>query len=436
VGNGRNHPSVVMYSIGNEILEIGRPGAAVWGRRVAEKVRELDPTRPITNAVNGLVSMIDATVTARDNAIALDFNSVLSAEGSGVVGASEVVTRRTEEAHAQVDVAGINYSEARYDLDAKLFPERVIVGTETFPSRLDRLWPLVQQHSQVIGDFAWTAWDHLGEAGTGRAVYADDPLRPIGMASPYPWLLSHAGTIDINGRRRPISYWREVVWGLRTEPYIAVHRPQKHGRELTVGRWSWDDVISTWAWDVQEGSPIVVDVYADAEEVELLLGAQSLGVQPVGIEVSGQRRGFVARFRTMYRRGILTAVSRCGGTETGRAELRSLAGEVALRAAVERDRISASPHDLAYLNLTLADEAGTVAVDRSADVTVTVSGPGELVAMSGAKPEDEEMFTGPSHRTHEGRLQAIVRPTGVGEIRIEATSNIGAAAVVVVACAL
>ena len=258
VSASRNHPSVIMYSIGNEILEIGRPSAAEWGRRLVEKVRTLDPARPVTNAVNGLVSVIDAVVDARNDSAPFDFNTVLSADGVRAVGASEQVTRLTEETHAQVDVAGINYAEPRYDLDAELFPHRIIVGTETFPGRLDRLWTLVVKHPQVIGDFAWAAWDHLGEAGIGRAYYDDDPLPPSGMASPYPWLASHAGTIDINGVRRPISYWREVVWGLRTEPYIAVHRPQKHGRALQRSSWAWDDVLNSWAWDIRPGSPVTI----------------------------------------------------------------------------------------------------------------------------------------------------------------------------------
>jgi beta-galactosidase len=425
IRNGRNHPSVIMYSIGNEILETGRPGGALWGRRIAEKVRTLDPTRPITNAVNGLVSILDARVSAHDDSILFDFNAVLSGDGSGSIGASEIVTQRTEEAHAQVDVAGINYSEARYDLDAERFPDRIIVGTESFPGRLDHLWRLVKKHPQVIGDFAWTAWDHLGEAGTGRAVYDDDPVRPVGMASPYPWLLSHAGTIDVNGLRRPISYWRETVWGLRTAPYIAVHRPQRHGRPLTVGRWAWDDVVGSWAWSVDDGAPVVVDVYADADEVELLLDGATIGTAPVGIIVADQERAAIARFETEYRKGTLTAVSRRDGREIGRSELRSLDGEVTLQAAVERDRVGAGPGDLAYVHLLLADKAGTIAVDRETAVEVEVLGPGELMGMSGAKPDDEESFTATSHRTHEGRLLAIVRPTGAGEIRVTATSSFG-----------
>ena len=279
----------------------------------------------------------------------------------------------------------------------------------------------------------WTAWDHLGEAGTGRAVYADDPLQPVGMASPYPWLVSQAGTIDINGVRRPISYWRETVWGLRDEPYIAVHRPQGHGRTLNVGRWAWDDVLSSWAWDVEDGSPIVVDVYTDAAEVELLLNGESVGIRPVGIEVGGQPRGFIARFETEYRRGTLTAVPRTRRKTGAPAELRSLDGEITLHATAEHKRIGSLPNDLAFIHLTLRDQAGTLAVDAGATVDVSVEGPGELLGLSSARPDDEVGFGGFTHATHEGRLLAVVRPTGSGRIRLAAMSAFGSASVDVIA---
>lgn len=434
VRSDRNHPSVLLYSIGNEILEIGRPGGAAWGRRVAEEFRALDPTRPITNAVNALVSIIDSRVTAKDESVAIDFNSIVGSERSSSIGASEEATVRTEEAHAQVDIAGINYAESRYELDAELFPDRIVLGTETFPGRLDRLWALVTKHPQVIGDFAWTGWDHLGEAGTGRAVYVDDPVQPVGMASPYPWLLSQAGTIDINGARRPISYWREIVWGLRHEPFIAVHRPQGYGRELTIGNWAWDDVLPSWAWDAEEGSPIVVDVYSDADEVELFLDGNSLGIVSVGPETSTRQRDFIARFEIEYRKGTLTAVARRKqGTPRHSAELRSLSGEVTLRAIAENCQIGSTPDDLAFIQLTLCDGAGTVAVDFEADVEVTIEGPAELVALSSARPGDEEGYGSNSHRTYEGRLLAIVRPTGTGRIEITASSDHGAAVSEVIA---
>ncbi|KPM50608.1 hypothetical protein ACG83_39395 [Frankia sp. R43] len=159
---------VITCSIGNEILEVGRPLGSAWGRRIADKVRSLDASRLVTNAVNGLLAATDVLLGTSPTDEPFDINVILSKDGVSAFGASELVTRRTEETHSQADVCGINYSEARYALDAQLFPEHILVGSETFPGALDVLWELVERHPQVIGDIAWTAWDHLGEAGVGR----------------------------------------------------------------------------------------------------------------------------------------------------------------------------------------------------------------------------------------------------------------------------
>ena len=146
--------------------------------------------------------------------------------------------RRTAESYDVLDAAGMNYMEARYEIDRELFPRRVIVGSETFPNKIDRLWRLVLDNPHVIGDFTWTGWDYLGEAGVGRVTTADDPTAGQ-FGAPYPWLLAHVGDIDITGHRRPASYYREIVFGLRSDPYIAVLRPERHGRELSATPWAW-----------------------------------------------------------------------------------------------------------------------------------------------------------------------------------------------------
>ncbi|ONH50302.1 glycoside hydrolase [Frankia sp. CcI49] len=413
-----NHPSVIMYSIGNEILEVGRPLGSAWGRRIADKVRSLDASRLVTNAVNGLLAATDVLLGTSPTDEPFDINVILSKDGVSAFGASELVTRRTEETHSQADVCGINYSEARYSLDAQLFPERILVGSETFPGALDVLWELVEKHPQVIGDFAWTAWDHLGEAGVGRPVYADDADQPTGLVSPYPWLLSGAGTIDITGRRRPISYWRETVWGLRTEPYIAVHRPQFHGRQVRLTAWSWDDALESWNWAVAPGSPIIVDVYSDADEVELHLNERLLGKASVGAVKS-----CIARFETAYEPGTLTAVAYRDGLEVGRASLRSGQGDLRLVASIDRDQIAADGTDLAYVEIAIADESGTVANEVEALVSLRVDGAAELVGFASARPDNTEPFGSDAHTTYEGRVLAILRPTRPGRILLTAEAD-------------
>ena len=128
----------------------------------------------------------------------------------------EIVDRRTAESFAYLDVSGYNYMESRYLLNHELHPQRVIVGSETHPKRIAGNWQLVREHTHLIGDFTWTGWDYLGESGIGRVRYASDPPdAPGALMAPYPWITANTGDVDITGFRRPVSYWREIVWGLR-----------------------------------------------------------------------------------------------------------------------------------------------------------------------------------------------------------------------------
>jgi beta-galactosidase len=415
-----NHPSVILYSIGNEIPETGSPSGAAWGRKLAEKVRSLDGTRYVTNAVNGMLAVLDDLAAMRSqprenagiNALMADPADMMNA-----ISSSDLVTRRTAESFSVLDVAGINYAEARYDLDRNLFPNRIIVGSETFPTRIDGNWRLVKQHGNVIGDFTWTGWDYLGEAGIGRPQYATaDGSRPA-FTAPYPHLLAGCGDIDITGHRRPASYYRQIVFGLRRQPYLAVQRPEHHGQTCTGTPWAWSDSIASWTWPGSEGAPVTVEVYSDADEVELLVNGRSLGRKPAG---EGHR--FRADFEAVYQPGELLAVAYTAGLETGRHLLRSAVGPVRLRAEADRPVISAGGGDLAYVALTLSDAAGTCYPQADRPVAVEVSGHGVLLGLGSAAPSTEERFDATERRTYDGRALAVLRPTSPGKIRLLAST--------------
>ncbi|GAA1969695.1 glycoside hydrolase family 2 TIM barrel-domain containing protein [Microbacterium deminutum] len=409
-----NHPSVVLYSIGNEILELATPVGATWSRRLADGFRALDDTRFVTNGINGIIANMDRMAAASADATVSDPNTMMADMGEqmALMNASSLVTETTEESAAVLDVVGFNYADSRYELDAELFPHRVIVGSETFPAKIDVMWGLVERLPHVIGDFTWTGWDYLGEAGIGRVDYTDaDGYAPTGTSGPYPYLLAECGDLDITGYRRTISYYREIVFGLRADPYLAVHRPQHHGRPTATTPWSWDDTVSSWAWDVPAGSAVTVDVYADADEVELLLDGDSLGVAAVGAE-----KAFRARFETEYRPGELVAVARRGGAETGRHALRSATGSPRLVARAEATRLDAD--GLGFVAITIEDGSGVVLCDRDVVVTVGIEGPGMLAGVGTGRARTEEPFAGPGVTTYDGRALAIVRPTDAGQITV------------------
>lgn len=413
VAKDRNHPSVVLYSIGNEILELATPHGATWSRRLAEEFRRLDPTRFVTNGINGIIANLDRMAEAMTEAQAADPNTMMADMGEqmALMNASQLITDSTEESAAVLDVVGFNYADSRYDLDAELFPNRVIVGSETFPDRIASLWADVRRLPHVIGDFTWTGWDYIGEAGIGRVDYTDAPgYEATGTAGPYPYLLADCGDIDITGHRLPASFYREIAYGLRTEPLIVVHRPQHHGRPVAKTPWSWDDVVASWSWGVADGPLVTVDVYADAEEVELLLDGIVLDRVAVG-----EPRPLIARFETEYRRGELTAVAYADGVEVARTSLRT-AGDPVLSARAESQSIAAG--GLGYVEITIADADGTLLCDADRLVTVAVSG-GSLAGLGSARARTEESFAGPSVTTFDGRALAIVRADASAEqIRI------------------
>lgn len=426
----RNHPSVILYSIGNEIPETGQPAGAALGRAIAARIRALDDTRFVTNSINALLAC------GRD--LFASFASVAEApaEGTGVntmltqlmeylpvLMQAEIVGERTAESFAAVDVAGYNYLESRYELDHELFPNRVIVGTETRPPLIDANWKQVKSNPHVIGDFTWTGWDYLGEAGIGRiddtprAAARGDEAAPS-LLGAYPWLTSWTGDLDITGHRRPVSYWREIVFGLRREPYIAVQRPELHGKAPThVSNWAFSDAVSSWSWSGFEGRPVAVEVYADSDEVELLVNGTVVGRAP-----AGEDRRFRAEFEAVYEPGEIVAVAYRGGGELARTSLVSARGPVCLDTRVDRREIRADDTDLAFVEINLVDAKGTTHATADRAVTVTVEGPGVLQGLGSADPRTEETFATPTHHTYEGRALAVVRPTGAGTITVSVTA--------------
>ncbi|MFK4342826.1 MULTISPECIES: glycoside hydrolase family 2 TIM barrel-domain containing protein [unclassified Paenibacillus] len=419
-----NHPSVIMYSIGNEIPETGSSIGSMWGRKIAEKIHSLDPTRFTTNSVNFLLAVMKELPKMADAGhfnISEDsgINTTMNNLGdilSAIVN-SELCTTQTAESFACVDIAGYNYAESRYLKDIEQFPNRIIVGSETFPKKIDVNWKFVKELSQIIGDFTWTGWDYLGEAGIGRVQYDVDSSSPSNQGM-YPWITGWCGDIDILGNRRPVSYYREIVFGLRTAPYIAVQRPEHYSKKASLSNWSWSDSVSSWSWSGYESKPIKVEVYADAEEVELLVNGRSVGKAEAG---EGQR--FIAEFDTIYEAGEITAVAYVSGQETGRMTLHSASGAVMLTVEADRTEIAASDSDLAFVMISLEDEQGNLFNTMDRKVSVMIEGPGLIQGFGSANPATEENYFEKEHTTFDGKALAVVRPTDAGVITLTVTAE-------------
>ena len=412
-----NRPSVVLYSIGNEIPEVGNPLSSQIGRDLAGTVNRLDPTRFTVNAGQVLLAIGDdvADVMADQN---VGVNDILASVDDVLVKfwQSPVAARVMEEAYSQVDLAGYNYGDARYVLDPDEFPDRISVGSETSRLTIAQNWATILESPHVIGDFCWTGWDYLGEVGVGRPR----PVTEAGFAgflAPYPYLTAEVGDIDITGARRPASFFRETVFGLRNVPYIAVQPPSLFGVELAVNSFGWRGLEGRWTWPGSEGDSVAIEVYSSADEVELLVNGRSIGRSQAGAAA-----GYISSFATPYESGTVTAIAYTRGIESGRSELSTAGAVVALTLTPELDRIDLADESLAFVRIALVDRDGRRNPSEARTITVTVEGPAILQALGSGDPRPDEPLAGPTRTTYAGELLAVVRPTGAGTISVKATT--------------
>ena len=423
-----NHPSVIFYSIGNEIQENGTVHGAKIGRKLAQRIKTLDPTRYTVNSANLLMASMgqvgpadmmgegqpDGSQAAQDGKLSTDINVIMQ-NLSGFMASlvvSDAVGRITEETFSCVDVAGYNYATARYEKDIEKYPNRIIMGSETFPAQIAENWALVQKHPQLIGDFTWTGWDYLGEAGIGETHYLGEPYDERNV---WPWYIAYCGDLDITGFRRPVSYFREIVFGLRKQPYLAVRYPETFGREPKPGSWDFVDGICDWNWKGHEGKPVQVEVYAPGDTAALYLN----GVKAT----EGKLEGYRCVLTLDYAPGELIAVCFENGLELSHFTVKTPEDSLKLQMDSDRRELRADDRDLAYLSITLTDQNGLVQAHSDRSVTVKVEGAGKLAGLGSANPKSEESFQQCSFTTFEGRLLAIVRPTGAGEIRVTVSAE-------------
>ena len=416
VERDRNHPSVILYSIGNEVAEPAEQKGIDVGKAQIELIHKLDSSRPVTCGVNLMIMGRAAkgngiyqdgeSKTPADSGkkekgetknASLAFNIMASFVGSGMNkgGNSKKVDQLTTPFLDALDIAGYNYASGRYPLEGKAHPNRVVFGSETFPQDIYKNWQMVKQYPYLVGDFMWTAWDYLGEAGIGAWSYTGG----MPFNRPYPWVLAGAGVIDIIGTPDGSCKYASTVWGLEKKPVIAV-RPVNHpGVRPSKSVWRGTNAILSWSWQGCEGNKAEVEVYSDAAVVELLLNGKSLGRKKL--------KECKAMFKIKYEPGTLTAVAYdAGGRELSRSELCSASGSAAVRVKPEKDTVK--PGEIVYVPVIIEGENGVVESNADRKLTVIVEG-GELLGFGSANPCTEEQYHTGSFTTYYGRALAVVR---------------------------
>ncbi len=384
VERDRNHPSVVIWSIGNEVAERdGRSGGAQIARRQAEYVRQLDPTRPVASAINGV-------------------------HGDGHT------WEDTDAVFSQLGVGGYNYQWQQYQADHERHPNRIMAGTESFPLEALENWQCVEDMPWVIGDFVWTSLDYLGESGIGRVYPGPEQRWTLGE---YPWHQAFCGDLDLCGFKRPQSYYRDQVWGVGEKLYVAVHQPYNDDLERHITRWGWPEVSANWNWAGHEGQTFKVDVYSRCDEVELFLNGRSLGKQP-----AGRANHLTATFEVPYEPGELKAVGYENGAQAAEYALRTTGEPARLHLSPDRATLNGAD-DLCFVTVEIHDENGRIVPTAENNVLFSIKGPGTLLAVGSGNPQTEESYIGSQRKAFEGKLLAVVKATGPGEIRLRAQAD-------------
>lgn len=416
-----NHPSVIMYSTGNEIPEAGSPRGTQWNREIHGEMKRLDPTRYTTNGINGLMAgaekmgeiICQASGMTPEQLAAMQqpeekeqagadavngMAEVMVGPLADAIATSPVLEELIGEFAAVTDIAGYNYLTALHEEEHRRHPDRVVLGTETFPSDIVNLWDIVKRNPHVLGDFTWTGYDYLGEAGCGIFHYDGGE----NFSAHWPDRLAGIGDIDILGDRKPISYLRQAVFGIGHAPAIGVLRMDKAEKEVGKTPWMWKDNIASWTWPGYEGETASVDVYANAEEVELLLNGKSFGRKQI-------QDLFVVTYEVSYQPGILEAISYAEGEEAGRSILRTACDVQKLEIETDRTTLPADGESLSFVKVRLTDVKGRFNRRQSQAVTVKVEGSAVLQGMGSADPSCEGSYQEGTWNTYDGTVMAVIR---------------------------
>jgi beta-galactosidase len=311
-------------------------------------------------------------------------------------------------------VGGYNYASFKYEKDHQQFPDRIMVGTETFPMQSLENFTQAEKHSWVLGDFVWTAIDYIGEASVGNNELAS--RRSYKGSLSYPWFNAYCGDIDLIGNKKPQSYYRDVVW--RIKPIaMAVHAPIPDGMFENVSAWGWPDEQQSWNWQGSENRPLQVRVFSRASAVRLYLNEKLFGEQTIP---DGK---IVTLFNVPYQPGVLKAVNIANGKETDSIIFKTTGKPTHIKLVSDKKVVQADRNDLAFVMVEIRDDNGNLVPDAEVQVNFSISGSGEIAAVGNGNPTDMASFQNPERKTWRGNCLVIVRPnSNTGNITLKASA--------------
>ena len=422
----RNHPSVIFWSIGNEIPEVLVERGPSMAKELASEVRSLDRSRPVTQAFP---------------------TSTSGKYPDGVI--------------SNLDIVGYNYNlGTHYEDDHRRVPSRIMMTTESFPAAAFNEWRLAKENPYILGDFVWTAMDYLGESGIGSWAYgtpeqaalaakamsgmqamvdkmflamangvdmstlmtqgaAQGGDSPLSVLFPgFPWHASNCGDIDLTGHRKPQSYYRDILWNGGDRVYATVRLPEPEGKKIVVAGWAVYPTLPSWTWPGQEGRTMQVEVYSGVEKVRLFLNGKLIGEKPTGRE-----QQFKAIFEVPYTPGELKAEGLEGDRVVSQSVLATAGQPARLRLTADRPTVHADGQDLSFVTVEAVDASGRLQPNADQEVRFAISGPGLIAAVANADGRDIDSYQGAHRKLYQGRALVVVRTSKQGgAIQLTATA--------------
>lgn len=434
-----NHPCVVLYSTGNEVSETAQKRGIALTKEMTDFLHGLDDSRPVTCGVNiffNFLSSIGFGVysdekakkeaeraekakqrgekAAKKKAVGSQFFNNLA----GLLG-DEFMKRgatlhgcdvKTRDAFANMDIAGYNYGIYRYKHDLKKYPQRLILGSETFCNDAYKFRELAKQEPRLVGDFVWAGMDYLGEVMVGSWEYADYAETFDGGLG---WVSAGSGRIDLTGKPLGEALYTRVALEADNGPYIAVCPVNHTGDRHSPSAWKMTNAMPSWSWTGFEGRKANVEVYARAARVELVLNGHTVGSKTL-------KNDCLAKFSIPYESGTLEAVSYDDADhEIGRCKLQSAGGTT--RLTLDAEEPTVKPGHLCYIRLRYTDENGITKPLARGNIQVQVRG-GTLVGLGSACPFNKHSYLDSETDTYYGEALAIVR-MGDGDAMTIAASD-------------
>ena len=377
----RNHPCVVLWSIGNEVPEQGKMRGARTAARMARHIRRLDPTRP--------------------------------------VGYGAHPGPWTPQLWEALDVAGYNYRDDLYAPDHRKYPKRCVLGSETFSLYAFQTWTRATGNKHIIGEFIWTGMDYIGESGIGfaKAAHAE-----------YPVNTACCGEVDVCGFKKTRSYYRDILWNNGTELHIAVRRRLAEGEAFKMSPWGWPEAKSSWTWPdalrtwpCNDSHDVQVDVYSTCEEVVLKLNGKT-----IGRNTTSKASRYMATWMVPYQPGTLEAIGYRGGKAVTRQVLHTAGAAARLRLAPDRKAIATDGQDLSFVTIEVLDAKGTFHPNADNEIRFSISGPAEIAGVGSGDPASLESFQGGKRKAYNGKCLVVIkskRGAKPGPIKLTARSK-------------